>query len=130
MTATPIRFVTSSVKSVYGSIHLRCRVKPGASRQCILAISETQVDVCVTGQAKDNEANKAVRELISEVSIEQQLQILTHIHQILNIPKSDIEVAKGLKSRDKIVVIGGINPEGDEDGCIARIRGKIQDSIE
>lgn len=68
MTSLPaIRLVTSA-RSVF--IHLQCHVKPGASKQRegILTISDNVIEVCVAAQAKDGEANKAVRGLFSDVS--------------------------------------------------------------
>lgn len=66
-----IRFVASSAKSAFGSAILQCHVKPGASKQRegILAVSDNVVDLCVAAQAREGEANKAVRNLISEVRI-------------------------------------------------------------
>jgi uncharacterized protein YggU (UPF0235/DUF167 family) len=69
MTSPPaIRLVTSSTKSVF--IHLQCHVKPGASKQRegILSISDSVIEVCVAAQARDGEANKAVRKVFSDVS--------------------------------------------------------------
>jgi uncharacterized protein len=108
-----IRFITSSVKSTLGSVHLQCHVKPGASKQRegVLAITDDAINLCVTAQARDGEANKAVREMISE---------------ILGIPKSSVELIKGHKSRDKTIAILGVDAKGDEESCIARIREQLQ----
>lgn len=64
-----IRHVASSAKSALGFIHVQCHVKPGASKQRegILSISDTVIEVCVSAQPRDGEANKAVKELFSEV---------------------------------------------------------------
>jgi uncharacterized protein YggU (UPF0235/DUF167 family) len=48
----------------------------------------------------------------------------------LKCPKSDVEVIRGLKSRDKTVAIAGVNVEGDEQSCISRIRDQLEKAIE
>lgn len=45
-------------------------------------------------------------------------------------PKSDVEVVRGLKSRDKTVAIAGIDIEGDENSCISRIRDKLENAVQ
>ncbi|KAF1937504.1 YggU-like protein, partial [Clathrospora elynae] len=75
-----------------GAIHLLCHVKPGvnANREGIAAVTDDNIEVCVAAQARDGEANKAVREVIADA---------------LRVPKSDVEVVKGLKSREKTVAV-------------------------
>ena len=110
-----IRFVAASTKSELGSIHLQCHVKPGASKQRegVAALTEEAVELCVAAAAREGEANKAVRGVISD---------------ILKIPKSSVEVIKGQKSRDKTIAIFGIDTCGDEQNCIAKIREQLQES--
>lgn len=70
MTSLPvIRHVASSARSALGFIHIQCHVKPGASKQRegIISVSDSVVEVCVSAQPRDGEANKAVRELLSDV---------------------------------------------------------------
>jgi len=64
-----IRFISSSGKSALSLVHLQCHVKPGASKQRegIIAVSNAVIEVCVSAQPRDGEANKAVREVISSV---------------------------------------------------------------
>jgi uncharacterized protein YggU (UPF0235/DUF167 family) len=64
-----IKYVASSSRSARGLIHLQCHIKAGASkqRQGILSVSDTVIEVCVSARAKEGEANKAVREVISSV---------------------------------------------------------------
>jgi len=64
-----IRYIASSTKSALGLIYLQCHVKPGASKQRegIVSISDAVIEVCVSARAKEGEANKAVRELFSDV---------------------------------------------------------------
>jgi hypothetical protein len=65
-----VRYVAATTKSALDSIHLQCHIKPGASkkRQGIIFVSEDLIEVCVTAQAREGEANKAVKELMSRVS--------------------------------------------------------------
>jgi uncharacterized protein YggU (UPF0235/DUF167 family) len=87
MPAPPIRYLAANA-----TLHLLCCVKPGvsAARQGVTAVTATSIDVCVAAQPRDGEANKAVRDVIAAA---------------LRVPKSDVEIAKGLKSRDKHVAV-------------------------
>ncbi|EOA85155.1 uncharacterized protein SETTUDRAFT_59455, partial [Exserohilum turcica Et28A] len=75
-----------------GTVQLICHVKPGvhATREGVASVSEEHVQVCVAAQAKDGAANKAVARVIAEA---------------LGIAKSDVQVVKGIKSRDKTVAV-------------------------
>ncbi|KAL2072229.1 hypothetical protein VTL71DRAFT_11572 [Oculimacula yallundae] len=108
-----IRHVASSAKSALGLIHIQCHVKPGASKQRegIISVSDSVIEICVAAQARDGEANKAVRELFSDV---------------LRCPKSDVEVIRGLKSRDKTVAVAGFDADGNGESCISRIRDEFR----
>ncbi|KAF7912175.1 uncharacterized protein EAF01_001196 [Botrytis porri] len=85
------------LKIVKQTIHLTCHVKPhsNASRVGIKAFSDTSssIEVCVAQPARDNEANKGV------------VEVLSHI---LDCPKTDLEVIRGRKSKDKIVAYKGV----------------------
>lgn len=96
MNSQAIRFIAGKgPKTKTGSIQLLCHVKPGvnANREGIGAVTDESVEVRVAAQAKEGEANKAVREVIAEA---------------LKVPKSDVDIIKGLKSREKTVVISNI----------------------
>lgn len=113
-----IRFITgkaAKARTSTGIIHLLCHVKPGvsANREGIAAVTDEVIDVCVTAQARDGEANAAVRTIIAKT---------------LKMPKSDVEIIKGLKSREKIVTIQmgeHIMPDRE----IERIRALLSSSI-
>ncbi|TVY30859.1 UPF0235 protein [Lachnellula hyalina] len=120
MASLAIRHValsSKSAKSALGYIYLKCHVKPGASKQRegIVSISENVIEVCVSAQAREGESNKAVREVISSV---------------LNCPKSDVEIVRGMKSRNKTVAIEGIDIKGDEEKCISGIREKFENAVD
>jgi uncharacterized protein (TIGR00251 family) len=90
-----IRFVAGKKakgRVATGTIQLFCHVKPGASanREGITAVTDDVIDVCVAAQAREGEANTAVRTVIAKT---------------LKVPKSDVEIAKGMKSREKTVAI-------------------------
>ncbi|RYO88307.1 hypothetical protein DL766_003467 [Monosporascus sp. MC13-8B] len=57
-------------KSSSETLLLRCHVRPGASkvREGITEVTDGAVELCVSAQAQDGKANKAVVELLSEVS--------------------------------------------------------------
>lgn len=69
-TTAAIRFVVAKgTKQGQGSIHIACHVRPGGSskREGITAVTAESIELCIAAQAKEGEANKAVRELIAEV---------------------------------------------------------------
>ncbi|KAI9749571.1 MAG: hypothetical protein M4579_006822 [Chaenotheca gracillima] len=99
--SSAIRFIPTSTAAAstkskssmrQGTLHLSCHVTPNAAtiREGITSITSEQVEVCVSAAPREGEANKAVKELIA---------------QILGVPKSNVAVTKGLKSRDKTVVV-------------------------
>ncbi|CAL3971833.1 unnamed protein product [Diplocarpon coronariae] len=115
MALTVIRHVFSA-QSKRGLFHLNCHVQPGVRkhREGILSVSDSVIEVRVAAQPRDGEANKAVRELFSKV---------------LQCPKSDVEVVSGLRSRDKTVAIGGIDPERNLTSCMAQIRARLESAV-
>ncbi len=78
-----------------GSVRLRIRVQPGASRRAVRLSPEGEVRLAVTEKPKDGEANAAVA---------------GYLARILGAPKRDIAVVGGLKSRNKTVSIAGLSP--------------------
>ena len=64
-----IRYVAKTKKSQSATIQLICHVKPGASqaREGVAAVTSDAIELCVSAQAKDGEANKAVTVLLSRV---------------------------------------------------------------
>ena len=99
--SSAIRFVTGSKKSPLGSLHLQLRVKPGASknREGVIAVTDDAIELCVSAQAREGEANKAVVQVLSG---------------ILGVPKSSLQLTHGMKSRDKTVVLGGVKGDGED----------------
>ncbi|GJC77617.1 UPF0235 protein DET1292 [Colletotrichum liriopes] len=73
-----------------------------------MAVTEGSVELCVAAQAREGEANKAVIKLLSEV---------------LGLPKSDLAITQGLKSRDKTVAINNVK---DPPGLIARVIEQLE----
>ncbi|KAF2195410.1 YggU-like protein [Zopfia rhizophila CBS 207.26] len=119
MLSPAIRFIAAKrgSKTQGGSVQLLCHVKPGvsANREGIAAVSNEQIELCVAAQAREGEANKAVREVIAKV---------------LKVPKSDVEIAKGMKSREKTVVVSNIvtkNKTPEEE--IERIKIILQENV-
>ncbi|PVH96371.1 hypothetical protein DM02DRAFT_617283 [Periconia macrospinosa] len=72
MLAPAIRFVAQKgSKAQHALLYLSCSVKPGvsAAREGITAVSDNSIELCVAAQARDGDANTAVKELIAEVRI-------------------------------------------------------------
>ena len=66
-----VRFIAAKgAKQTLGFLQIACHVKPGAShkRAGILDVTDDTIELAVSAQAKEGEANKAVRELIAKVS--------------------------------------------------------------
>jgi len=112
-----IRFIAAKSKTQNASIQLLCHVKPGVStkREGIAAVTYGAIELCVSAQAREGEANKAVKEMIAEV---------------LKVPKSDVEVAKGMKSREKTVIVNNVkirDRKAEEEA--ERIKIILQESV-
>jgi uncharacterized protein YggU (UPF0235/DUF167 family) len=96
-----VRFFAGPRKTQSGSLHLTLHVKPGASkvREGITAVTGEAIDLCVAAQPRDGEANKAVIELLSD---------------ILDVPKSRLELSHGSRSKDKTAVLRDVkNDDAD-----------------
>jgi uncharacterized protein YggU (UPF0235/DUF167 family) len=46
---------------------------------------------------------------------------------VLNVPKSDVRVIKGLKSRDKVITVADIDGDGEE--FISKIRDILKSAV-
>jgi uncharacterized protein len=71
-TTTAIRAAISLVKQKASAdtIQLRCHVRPGASksREGVVAITDEAIQLCVSAPAQDGKANKAVIQVLGDVS--------------------------------------------------------------
>ncbi|OBR16123.1 Duf167 domain protein [Colletotrichum higginsianum IMI 349063] len=142
MASAAVRFVAGTKKSPLGTLYLQCHVKPGASRvrEGVTAVTEGAVEMCVAAQAREGEANKAVIKLLSEVKKKKPLSdyIATPDHfvpialpledaeiqtQVLGLPKSDLTITQGLKSRDKTVAVSIVQNPTD---VMARVTEQLQ----
>ncbi|KAH6851404.1 hypothetical protein BKA58DRAFT_68069 [Alternaria rosae] len=113
MSGPAIRFVASkSAKNCTGVIQLLCHVKPGVSahREGIAAVSDDRIEICVAAQPKEGQANRAVREVIADA---------------LRVAKSDVQVIKGMKSREKTVAVW-TSTKGTAEEEVNRIRAVLE----
>lgn len=74
-------------------------------------MSNCVVELCVAAQPKEGDANRAVRELIAKA---------------LKVPKSDVDIVRGIKGRDKAVDISNIPLQGTPEELVHRIRDALQ----
>ncbi|ESZ96830.1 hypothetical protein SBOR_2784 [Sclerotinia borealis F-4128] len=107
------------LKIIKERVHLQCHVKPNSSarKAGIKPFSDTSssLEVCVTSPARDNEANEGVIEVLSS---------------LLKCPKSDLEVIRGKKSRDKTIAVEGLGDlKNDPRGVLERVRERLLVSI-
>lgn len=102
-------YVAGTKKSPHGTLCINCSVKPGASkaREGITSVTDDAVEVCVAAQAREGGANKAVVKVLSEA---------------LDLPKSDLQITQGLKSRHKTIAVVGAWVSAGEDECLTRVR--------
>lgn len=71
-------------------IELKAWVKPGASRNGVLMVTERGLALSVCAKAQDGEANLAVCKLLADY---------------LDVPKTSLKILKGTKGRQKIIQI-------------------------
>lgn len=110
-------YVVGTKKSPHGTLYMQCHIKPGASknREGVTAVGEDAVEICVAAQAKEGEANKAVIKILSEV---------------LDLPKSNLEITHGHKSRSKTVAVVGPWVNSCEEECMKRVRDYLDKAFE
>ncbi|KAI0148592.1 YggU-like protein [Xylariaceae sp. FL1272] len=103
----------SPVKAI---LQLHCQVRPGANkaREGVVAITDDSIQLCVSAPAQDGKANKAV------------LEVLSHA---LGVPKSDLQIVHGLKSKEKTISLACMpswqGQTGDNTGIVEAVREKL-----
>ncbi|AEO59887.1 hypothetical protein MYCTH_2308510 [Thermothelomyces thermophilus ATCC 42464] len=117
MSARALWYVAATKKSAKNILYMHCNVKPGASknREGITSVNDEAVEICVAAQAREGEANKAVIRVLSEV---------------LDLPKSDLQITQGLKSRNKTVAAVGSWVNSGEEECLKRARECLDKAME
>ncbi len=75
---------------------LSLKAQPGAVRNAINGVHDGCLKVQVTTPPDKGKANGAIIKLLSKE---------------LRIPKTDVEIVKGVKSRNKVVLFHGITPD-------------------
>lgn len=129
------------------TVYLHCHVKPGVSkvREGIASLTDDAIELCVSAVARDGESNKAVLAVLSQVR-NQILSvyliflwrckgacgdggdgglILINIGQALDVPKSDLQITRGAKSRDKVIALGGRAVQDGEAECLGRLLKRL-----
>ncbi|KAK0749815.1 hypothetical protein B0T18DRAFT_323775 [Schizothecium vesticola] len=108
-------YVAATKKSAQPTLFIHCSVKPGASksREGVTSVSEDTVEICVSAQAREGEANKAVVKVLSEV---------------LKLPKSDLQITQGHKSRNKTIAAVGSWVGADEEACLKTVREYLEEA--
>ncbi|RAL05547.1 DUF167 domain-containing protein [Aspergillus ibericus CBS 121593] len=99
------------------NLQVSCHVKPNASnnREGITAIGPDRVDVCVAAVPRKGEANAAVSRVLA---------------QVFQVPKSNVEVIRGLKSREKTLAITDLDiGSQSEDEFLRQARGILEAAV-
>lgn len=71
-------------------LYLRVRIKPNAKENKIMGIRDNAVDIVVKSPPVDGKANDALCSFVSDY---------------FSIPKSSVEITKGLQGRNKTIVL-------------------------
>ena len=88
------------VRSNPSQVLLKILAKPGAKKNTVTHVSEEEVGVQISSPPVDGEANEELREFMADV---------------LQLRKSQISLAQGHKSRNKVLLIDEINCSADQD---------------
>ena len=83
------------IRQEKGGASFAVKVAPRASRNQISQVSEGALKVRLTAPPVDGAANQALVKLLAKT---------------LGLPKSKVQVIKGFKSRDKRVLVEGLEP--------------------
>ncbi|MCZ6806905.1 MAG: DUF167 domain-containing protein [Deltaproteobacteria bacterium] len=78
------------------SVTFEVRVAPRASRNAIIGVHEGSLKVALTAPPVDGAANDALRKLIAKA---------------LGVPKSDIDIMRGERGRNKVLRVRGMSRE-------------------
>ncbi|KAK3305718.1 uncharacterized protein B0T15DRAFT_206963 [Chaetomium strumarium] len=116
MSARAFWYVPATKRSARNTLYMHCNVKPGTNRnrEGIASVDDQAVEICVAAQAREGEANKAVIKVLSEA---------------LDLPKSDLQITQGLKSRNKTVAIVGAWVNSGEEECLRRVRMYLDNAV-
>ncbi|KAJ6070665.1 hypothetical protein N7467_011984 [Penicillium canescens] len=99
------------------TLHIPCYVKPNASarRTGITAVGVDRVDVSVAAVPRDGAANLAVSQVFAE---------------IFKVPKSNVEVIRGGKSKDKTLSVADLElGDESEEAFLQRATQKLIDAV-
>ncbi|KAK3346678.1 hypothetical protein B0T25DRAFT_571800 [Lasiosphaeria hispida] len=112
-----IWYVAGTKKSPHGTLYINCNVKPGASksREGITSVRDDAVEICVAAQAREGEANKAVVKVLSEA---------------FKLPKSDLQITHGLKTRNKTIAVVGSWVSAGEEECLKRVQEYLDEATD
>ncbi|KAI1102154.1 YggU-like protein [Jackrogersella minutella] len=112
-----ITLIQKSKPSAPEILQLRCHIRPGVSkvREGITTVTDEIIELCVSAPPQDGKSNKAVIEILSE---------------ILGIPKSDLQITHGTKSRDKTISVASacfprLRDTGGSEDIVAIVRQKL-----
>ncbi len=79
-----------------GTLLLRLHVQPRASRNRLAGLHGDALKLCLTTPPVDGRANKA---------------LVAFLAKLLHLPKSALEIRRGLQGRSKEVIVRGIDEE-------------------
>ena len=77
-------------------VTLPVRAQPRARKNAILGVRQNAIRVAVTAPAEDGRANQAIIKLLSDK---------------LSVPRRQVELLQGTRSRDKVFLIRGIDQQ-------------------
>jgi hypothetical protein len=86
----------SALEARDGVVWMHVRVQPKASRNQLRVAPDGRIRIWLTSPPVDGAANKA---------------LLAYLVKTLGLPRGAVQLSKGLKSRDKMLVVSGVGLE-------------------
>ena len=88
--------LTPLIRSNGSGVFLSCHVQPGAKRTAVSGVYGTSLKIALAAPPVDGKANK---------------ELCVFLAKKLGLAKSAVTLVSGQTSRDKVVVLPGIDPE-------------------
>jgi len=85
-----------ALREVPGGVELRVWVQPGATRSGIVGLRDEALKIRIAAPAREGRANQALVEFLAE---------------FLGLPKSQISIIRGEKTREKVLFLRGLRAE-------------------
>ena len=89
--------LTPLIRTNGSGVFLSCHVQPGAKRTAVSGVYGTSLKIALAAPPVDGKANK---------------ELCVFLAKKLKLPKSAVSLVSGQASRDKVVFLPGVTPDG------------------